>query len=440
MEETFSNPDGNIHLTISEDGLTCEMIIDETTGFISEEDILTLIKEAAIVEGIELAVQTAEEEGITKAPGVPFPLAIGISASEPLAEFSPVFDTGNCIDPDFDTTDFSALDSLERVIAGQSLAHLYITRQGKSGKTVTGVTLEPMLNEEDIICAYIGEGVSYDEQNSTIVAKNAGYPYLDTDNRVHIKSDFTIDTDLDRNFDSFSLFGNLTVNGEIKDKIIVTVTGNLTVNGDINDATLNVEGNLKVNGDILNCRSGGITVNGNLEFESAEHAHLFCSRRIKFSHNAHFCKLIAEKGIYGNEETSSVVGGQVQSGEQIEAAIIGNSSAIGTELEITICPFTKELLLVMTHKLMKLNKQPGDNKEQIEALRDKLDTLEDRLEDSINRILNEEDDVSKHLIAFKKLFPGTYFRILKKSITIAEEQNRVCYSITDGDLTGVNYD
>jgi uncharacterized protein (DUF342 family) len=428
---------GDLILEIAADGMSATLTVRNTGRLINESDLIELLQESGIQHGWEQAREALTAQGLAKTFDSPFPIAIGEPYSEPRVEFSLRFPPERCIDPD--QWSFDHLSGLETARTGHPLADLFITKPGKSGMNLLGEEVLAPQSDESVIQAHIGQNVYYSPERSQILASAAGYPYLDREGRVNLMCDFVIEGDLTVAQANFELFANLTVNGSIKDKIELHVGGNLTVSGDIDDAAILVDGSLKVQGDILNCRTNGVTILGDVEFGSAENARIACAQSIRFRENAHFCRLIAERGVYGSEEHSAIVGGIVQSGENVEAAVIGNASAIGTEIEITIRPFLKEKMLTLIKRLTSLRENAAGNAAEIAALTEEIQMMEHQLEEEINRTLMSGDVIPKHITAFKRIFGGAYLRILKKSQTVVDEVEKVCFSIHDGELVKESY-
>ena len=138
--------------------------------------------------------------------------------------------------------------------------------------------------------------------------------------------------------------------------------------------------------------------------------------------------------MYGNEDSSTIVGGMISSGEHVEVAIIGNTGSIGTEIEIAISPYTKERMLHITKQMTKMKEDRQTTKMEYLNLQEELSNFEMHLEDKINLIIKNMENLPKHIMAYKKIFPGAYIRILKKSKHVTEELNRVSFSIVNSEL------
>ncbi len=430
----ISNENEIVNIEISEDKFSAFMTIKKTNEAINENEILSLIEESGIVYGFENANLFIEEKEISKEFDIPFPLAIAIRPTEPQVEFEFLFDQSKCFDENSFNNNFGKLADFENIKKGKPIARLFITKMPQGGKDIFGNTIENDQSKEDIINSYLGENVSYSVDLSQIIAEKSGYPYIDSSGKVCVKNTFEINSDLDLSFENITLSGNLIVNGNVKDKIKLDIDGTLEINGDVNNATIECSEEIKINGDVLNCRAPGIISQGNISFHSAENSSISSSKKIFFNKNIHFCKIIAEEGVIGDQTDSSIVGGLVQSGTLIEAALIGNSSAINTEVEISISPFTKERMLLLTKKIMELKELPDSDKSEIQEMESELDILEDKLEEDINNALMNSEAISRRITAYKNIFSGVYVRILKKSQTILEDLKKSSFTIENGEL------
>ncbi len=444
MAEIYESESGIFSIEISDDKFNAFLTIksgmspEAHDSFINEQELVNLIENTKIVYGFENAKIYIDKNEIKKNFDQPFPLAIGEKSKDPEIEFSPLISQEDCYHPSIGNQ-FNLLNNLAKISKGEPLAHLFITKKSEPGINIFGEEVNPENYENQLIEQYLGENVSYSQERGQIIADKSGYPWMDELSRMHIKAEFTLDRNLDLTFDDMKFFGSLAINGDITDKIKLEIDGDLTVYGDINDAEVKVTGSIFIEGDIINCKNSGIIAESDIKFNSAENSKIIAGNKISFSKNIHFCKTTAEKGIFGNEETSTIVGGITQSGEHIEAAVIGNTGGINSEIEISISPFTKELMLNISKQMIKLKELDLSDSPEYLNLQEKLSSLEEKLDDEINQILKNQDNLPKHIMAFKKIFPGSYIRILKKSMHISDELDKVSFSIVDGDLVSEAY-
>ena len=444
MSKIFKSENGVFLLEVSDDGFLAELTVlskennnenQHSTvldSFINETELVNILQTSQITHGFGEALE------IEKDFNKPFPIALGIKAKNPEIEFSPLFDTNKCFKKTIGNH-FHLLKNYLRVSKGEPLAHLFVTKNSKPGIDIYGNTIEPLFHEDVIIENYLGENVVYSKERGQIIAERTGYPYMDEEQRIHVKSEFILDRDLDLTFEDMDFYGSLLINGDVIDKVKLKLTGDLTVKGNIKDADIEVDGNIHVEGDIVNCKSPGIYASGTITLTSAENSKIVAGNKVNFKKNLHFCKVVAEHGLYGNENTGHIVGGVYQSGEHIETAFIGNTSGIATEVEISISPYKKEKMEIINKLMNKLKDLELENSKDYLALHEELNNLEMCLEEEINLILKNQENLPKHIIAYKKVYSAIYVRILKKSMHITEELNKVNFSIVDGELTFENY-
>jgi len=432
MADLFTSEFLNFSIEIADDQFSAFLTIRGTDDFLCEQELLELIAKTGITYGFSQATQMIEEKGIKKLPNQPFPFAIGDLPKAPEIEFSPLIDADKCYKPNDDS--LSKLKSMQRVQKGDPLAHLFVTKPSVVGKNIFGFEVTHEMYENQVINDYLGDNVAYSVERGQIIATASGYPYMDELPRMHVKSEFTVEGGLDSSFAERDFFGTIVVNGDVSDKVRLNIVGDLIVNGNIVDAEISVDGNITVSGTIKDCDNPGIIATGKIEFQAAENSKIVAGNIINFKKSIYFCKVLAENSITGDEETSSIVGGVCQSGENVEVSIIGNTGSIGTEVEICISPYTKERLYIISKQMLKLKEQNQTGNIEYIDLQEEQARYELRLEDKINQMIKNLENLPKHIIVYKKIFPGSYIRILKKSKHLTEEMNRVSFSIVNSEL------
>ncbi|MCL2063885.1 MAG: FapA family protein [Candidatus Cloacimonetes bacterium] len=438
MSNIYKSENGVFTIEISDDKFSAFLTVSSEEDFISEKDLIEVVEKSEISFGFEEARDLIFSKDIQRNFDQPFPIAIGIKPKDPEIEFSPLFDTDKSYNQAIGNQ-FHLLKNLPKVNKGEPLAHLFVTKQSKAGKDIFGKEVPPEHYENHLIENYLGENVSYSQERGQIIADKTGYPYMDELPRIHIKSEFVLDKNLDLTFEDMDFFGSMIINGDVIDKVKLKLTGDLTINGNIKDAEIDVNGNIFVDGDIINCKSPGVVASGSISFHAAENSKIVAGDRVKFSKSLQFCRVIAENGLYGNESSGMIVGGVYQSGEHIETAIIGNTGGISTEVEISISPYKKDRMANITKQMNKLKELELENSRDYKELLEEINDLEMHLEEDINSMLKNQDNLPKHIIAYKRVFPATYIRILKKSLHVTEELSRVNFSIINGELTIETY-
>ena len=438
MTDIYESEFGNYVIEISDDKFSAYLTIMPRNDFLNEKELIDLIERTKISFGFDEARELVASKNIEKNYDQPFPIAVGIKPKSTEIEFSPLFDTENSYKPSL-SNQLDKIKSLCLVRKGEPLAHLFVTKEGKAGTNIFGEEVNGEVYETHLIENYLGENVSYSHERGQVVAQRSGYPYMDDLSRVHVKSEFVIEKNLDLAFGDMNFFGSVVVQGDIMDKVRLKIEGDLTVYGEIKDAELDIDGDIIVEGDIVDCKNPGVVASGSISFNSAENSKITSGDKVNFKKNLQFSRIVAENGLFGNEVSSTIVGGVYISGEHIETAVVGNVGGISTEVEISISPYTKECMLIISKQMLKLKELNMTDSDEYHALQEELNRLEIKLEDDVNTVLKNQENLPKHIMVFKKIFPGTYIRILKKSMHLKEELSRVSFSIVNGDLTNEAY-
>ncbi len=405
--KVFTNSDKMLYLTISKDDLSAYLTIEDDGNMIDEKEISSLLSSAGIKNGLKEAAEYNLKHEITKEIGKPFLIAL---ASVQMAEsgLSYKFDTESCVSID-KHYEMDALTQFEKVEKDQTLADISVSDAKEAGIDIFGneVTSENTseINVEDVL----GNNVYYSAETNQILSSEAGYPYLDQENKICVKSSF--------------------VSQDIYDTI-KTIYGNTTIDGVISNSNLEVFGDLWVRGNIRDCNTGGIIVHGNVIFDYAEDSKIVASGKITINKNARNC-LIYANGIIEALENSSISGGIIQSGERLDVFSIGSPLEIFTEAEIAIAPFLKEQIRITGNKLNQARNASETDETLISSLVNKLKELHSEFDDKLEKSHNND---SLQITIKEKAYPNSNIRILKDVLEISEEKNNIEISVNESGL------
>ena len=407
----FTDDKKNIILEISEDSLSAYLTIKERGKFISENEILDILKKAGIKRGFNRAREFLNLNLIKKEFDKPFLIALRADIKN--MEMSYLFDTGRSYDPDNFISVFE-LSDLEAVTKDGALAQMNFS-DSESTETlydIFGNEIDLKEVQTHSINNFLGKNVYFSLEKNLILAEMSGYPYVDSQKKINVESDFELNESLS--------------------KVSLDIKGNLVINGNVNQSKIHVDGNLKVNGNIKNCLKEGLFVNGDVEFESAENSKIACKGKMIFNKNASFCVLSSEEEIIGGED-SSLMGGLTQSGKSIEITNIGSPFSVPTEVEITIAPYLKERMIYSTGIIKDLKKNHKADTDKISEISENINNFEKEIEDKMDLYLH--GGVEEYYIkARKKVFADTRIRILNKTRILSKEMGEIILSFKKGEL------
>ena len=403
----YTNSDKTLLLTISKDYLSAYLTIEDNGNMIDEKEISSLLSSSGIKSGLEAAAEFNIKNEITKKLGKPFLIAL---ASDQIGELEITynFNPESCINIE-KRYEMDDLTQFEKVIKNQLLSKITVSNDQKAGIDIFGneVSMEqrPQVNVEDIL----GDNVYFSAETNQILSSEAGYPYLDHENKICVKSSF--------------------MSQDIHN-IVKTIYGNTTFDGVISNSNLEIFGDLWVKGNIRNCDKGGILVHGDVILDYIEDSKIVASGEITINKNARNSLIFANGAIEAGE-FSSISGGITQSGKSVEVFSIGSPIGTLTEVEIAIAPFLKEQIRITGNKLIQARDETEVDETLISSLAVKLRELQSEFD---NEIDNLHDNASLQIAIKEKAYPNSKIRILKDTIEIVKEKDNIEISLNESGL------
>ncbi|MBT5420653.1 MAG: DUF342 domain-containing protein [Candidatus Cloacimonetes bacterium] len=403
----YTNSDKSLYLTISKDDLSAYLTIQDNGNMIDEKEISNLLSSVGVKNGLDEAIDYNAKNEITKEIGEPFLIALAnVTRSEAGIKYN--FDIESCINPD-QQYEMDDLSQFEKVEKDQAIADVSASEIQSGDADIFGNVVSTdnghQVNVDDIM----GNNVHFSAETNQILATEAGYPYLNHENKLFIRSTFISQDIHDTN---------------------KKIYGSTTIEGVISNSNLEIFGDLWVKGNVRGCKQGGIIVHGDVILDYAENSDIYASGNITIHHNARNCLMYANGGIEATEN-SSISGGVIQGGEGLEVFTVGSPLNILTEVEIAIAPFTKEQIRTTSSKLAQARNSEEIDELLISSQIDKLKELQSEFNNELERSHNMN---SPKIIIKGELFPNSNIRILKDILEISTEKNNVEISATDSGL------
>ncbi len=430
MENIIYSPSKSISIRINEDKMSAWMYIHKSDKIIDEKEIINLIDNSGIVNGFEEALEWMSENGFDKDFEKPFPIAIcKSSVSEIIIKYH--FEKSQTYDPQSEWS-FQDIKNWFYSEKGTVLADLnYSGNDIKSNMRNIFGELVSDQSSASKFTEYLGKNVTLDIDNKRILSEIRGYPYIDNENKLNVTDNIIYNGDIDSVKSQSNLAASITINGSIR-KSHFTTANDIIVNGNIIASEVYTEGNLTCSGDIIDCQTTGVVVIKDTLTNSIINSLFVSQGLLTFDNTINCSRIIAEKGIKGNEENSSIIGSQVLTSSFVDVCSIGNVEGVESEIEITMCPYAKERLRQMNKTLLKIKEHPNGNSDKIAQFNSKLFSLEESLAEEMDEFLNSQDIVNRFVKIRMDLFKGIYIRILKKSFYVKHNQANIEFN-EDGD-------
>lgn len=437
MTKKFESPDASLILEIRDEGMSAWLTIQPHDRLIDEKEILELLDTAGIKTGFDDAQKYIRENNLEKELGVPFPIAMcnpGSSGTRLRYYFENP--SGRILS---ETTSPQELRDMGYVVPGTVLAdhssNLF-DRQG-SIYDIFGEIIPTDGVDPEKAHAKAGTAVSYDEEQSAYIAHKAGYPYLDEEGRICLldslsigegtEIDYPLHTPLSLTYHG-SLSGaeivcgaGITINGDVRDCSLIA-EGPIQIWGDVTSSSLTSKDSIMIRGRIVSCENPGINSTGDISFDGAFASRILCRGKIRFEKEISECRVVAEAGITGNSETGTVLSSNVQACGNIDLGCLGNVDGGENELEITISPYYKTMLMLLTRESLRLKGENDPNEARIDELSRDIRNCEAELDFRLNTFLKRSREDRMKVVVHHDVHPIAQIRVLKHSYTIKSYQ------------------
>lgn len=127
--------------------------------------------------------------------------------------------------------------------------------------------------------------------------------------------------------------GDVQVQGDIKDGVVMNIEGTLEVTGEIDAAQIKVGKNLIVRGGIHGKQKASIEVGGTVTANFIEGAYITAKGDVVAGHVI-TARVVSRNNVSVEGENGSILGGEIEADECISAMRIGNETGVRTELKI----------------------------------------------------------------------------------------------------------
>jgi hypothetical protein len=422
MSKILTNPSGNIKLELRDDRLSAWLTIQDQHNLSNEQDILDLIDLAGIKNGFEEALQYMRMHNLEKDNNTPFPIAMcnrvqGESKLHYFFQTESARDFNGVIHP----ADLSSLTCIE---AGSVLAEYRSNIFERHGSIydIYGEMIRDDDYDADGIKSIAGDNVSFDPERQQFLADTDGYPCLDEHDRISIIINLSIEEDIKDVKAGIHSPVPLEIFGSVENTPLA-IAAHLKISGDLINSEVYCEGNLQVNGAIFNCSNPGLKVLGDIVCAGIKSSKVMCRGRITFEDILSDCHIVADGGIFSTE--GSISKGHYESGNDIVINNLGDPEGGSTELEITISPFNKALLMQLTKEIIHLKQDPEINAEAIQKLNNHIKLCESSLDNDLNDYLQQTQLHKMKLHVHNDVFAPVHIRILKHEYIINSRQIRL---------------
>jgi uncharacterized protein (DUF342 family) len=342
------------------------------------------------------------------------------------------------------------------VVESQPLAKKIPPEKGSPGRTVTGNQL-PARDGKDIALP-LGKNVHVGEDGVTVIADMSGQ-VVEANGKINVEPVYTVNGNVSLKTGNIIFLGTVVVNGNVEDGFSVKAAGNIEVHGTVEKAELDAEGDIIVHQGITGRGNGIIRAGKTLAARFIENTAIEAGDGVIASDGIIKSRVDAGKRILCQGKRATIVGGRLRAGEEINAKILGSSTAsTETVCEVGVDPKIKELIAQFTETKADLEKQleeiklnmqtlvnikkerkslPDDKEAYLQSLDEKRVEIVTDLGKIAEEIQNAQDrlgnlQVRGRVSASSRVYPGVRIMIKDAIEDVRSEYRAVTFVLGDG--------
>lgn len=347
--------DGKFSLTVAEDLMSASLTLIPPQGGkpVAHSAVMDALRDEGIVHGIKSdriaeALAAGECQNVVIAEGDPQQPPVP-------TQFESQLEDSRAVD-ELAVIEYADLTHLLLVNPGDPLMRRIPAIQGKDGMDIKGQIIPAAAISDTPFSEKIEGAAPHPDDPNLLVATFAGQPTL-LASGVSVNPVVQV-ADVDLGTGNIEFEGTLRVTGDVKSGMRVKVSGDVIVDGMVEAAELTAGGSVSVRGGIVGnantSTAGGaalpptstkIRCKGSVQALFMEHVHIEAGESISVGVSVTQCDLIAGNEIVVGRKGSragQIIGGRVQAGQLVNAAVLGSPIGIRTLIQVGSDPFLAE--------------------------------------------------------------------------------------------------
>jgi uncharacterized protein len=431
-----------IFVEISEDEMTAKLTIvppqSENDHFATIEEVRNALQRRAVVYGIDetrMSELSAKLSQLTETKSINEPIEKEIAFGTPLVngedarveylyKKAPEEEQKAVVleETEDGRVDYRSLHKIENIAKGTVLARKIPPTKGMNGMTVTGKVIEGK-DGKDVDMA-IGKGVVVNPENKDEWIADTDGQVITKDNKISVLALYEIPGDVDLSVGNVDFIGTVIVRGDVKDGFKVFAGEDLIINGVVEGAELKCGGKLTIAGGVSGNDKAKISCPSDVTAKYIRNAvvdvggSLTCAQAIMHS------KVTVGKKVTVAGRKGVIVGGQVVSGYEINAASVGSAFATPTELVAGEAIGLREELQKLDHELKAATENLDKTKKGVQFLKDLQVKMGGNLPPEKKELLTKLTRALFKLVADTKTLAEKKQDLEKKDQEAAEDRRR----------------
>jgi len=358
-----------IRVTLTKDSMKAIIVIqkpDPGEPEVTAAEVMEALKLAGVVYGVD------EELVSDSVARLEYEKPIEIAKGKPSvkgadSEFEYLFQTENRFRPQEDKDgriDYRDMKYIQNVSKGGVLARMTPPTDGVNGMGIDGREIIaprgrniPFNNGENTAVSADGTQLTSTVDGAIVYARG----------RVSVK-DVMVVNNVDFNVGNIDAVGSLRVSGQVCTGFTVKVGGNLEVSGNVEDAKIHVGGNILVRGGFVGAGEGEMHAAGDITVKYAVGQRISSGGSVAVGGELLNCQVTAKENVIVKGRRGKIVGGEINAGKRIEAAVIGSDAGTVTSLTVAFDAEAMRQYHVAKHEINRLKADDARVKENLVQL------------------------------------------------------------------------
>lgn len=238
------------------------------------------------------------------------------------------------------SVDYMNLDLVVNVRNGDLLVSKMAATSGIPGTYVTGDEIKPVAGKD--VRLPKGKNTEVGIDNMSLFATADGQVTME-ENRISILPVYTVAGDVDLGTGNIQFYGNVVVKGNVQEGFCVKADGDIEIGGNVGAATIEAGGKVLVRKGFQGKQKGLIKANGDVYIGFIENGHVITRGNLFVKGAIMHSEIVAKLNVEV-EGRGLIVGGTVQSGQDISAKTIGSHLATPTDILAGVDPEIRQQL------------------------------------------------------------------------------------------------
>jgi len=411
--ERYSNSREDVIIEVTDNKLCATMTIKRDGGVIDQDEIISLINQAGISNGFISSIDQEGEKELNHA----FKIA-EVEAIDQDVTLELYYKSDELYYPK-SLLNEANIFRLVYVQKGSAIGKLSYDEDMLSRKDVYGNYLLTSEGRDNVVAKYKGENIDFDYNSKEYIAKISGYLSLGADGKYSVINHLFIKHDIDRSYGNIYILGNLTIQGDIMNVRHIRVIGELTVEGNVIQSNIYAEQGIIIKGKLENCNSGGVTSPKRIICSEIITSKVFSGDDLIVKGNVYNSRLVGETSIQV-DDSAEVIASDLQSSRYIKVGNVKSEGESISDLEISVSPYTKEQLMLLTRELVYFNENDSEN-DKVPIIRKEIKQLEETLSNKVEEAIELENSKSLMIETTGQIAQGTRLKIMKESTVIDDD-------------------